>query len=66
MIVWASYTANLAAYVTVSRMDNQIQSFGDVLNLDGIRTGTVAASDIFYLLTVKICEMNLFNRWNKF
>ncbi|MEQ2276627.1 Glutamate receptor ionotropic, delta-1 [Xenotaenia resolanae] len=47
LIVCSSYTANLAAYLTVSRMDNAIRSFQDLSKQVDLAYGTVRDSAVY-------------------
>ncbi|XP_061546405.1 glutamate receptor ionotropic, delta-1 isoform X3 [Phycodurus eques] len=47
LIVCSSYTANLAAYLTVSRMDNAIRSFQDLSKQGDLAYGTVRDSAVY-------------------
>ncbi|KAM8889276.1 glutamate receptor ionotropic, delta-1-like isoform 4-T4 [Synchiropus picturatus] len=47
LIVCSSYTANLAAYLTVSRMDHAIRSFQDLSRQMDVDYGTVRDSAVF-------------------
>uniref|UniRef100_A0A3P9NX12 Glutamate receptor n=1 Tax=Poecilia reticulata TaxID=8081 RepID=A0A3P9NX12_POERE len=47
LIVCSSYTANLAAYLTVSRMDNAIRSFQDLSKQADLAYGTVRDSAVY-------------------
>ncbi|XP_029383495.1 glutamate receptor ionotropic, delta-1-like [Echeneis naucrates] len=47
LIVCSSYTANLAAYLTVSRMDHTIWSFQDLARQIDVDYGTVRDSAVF-------------------
>ncbi|XP_033880587.1 glutamate receptor ionotropic, delta-1-like isoform X1 [Acipenser ruthenus] len=47
LIVCSSYTANLAAYLTVSRMDNTIRSFQDLARQADLSYGTVRDSAVY-------------------
>ncbi|XP_047232955.1 glutamate receptor ionotropic, delta-1 isoform X2 [Girardinichthys multiradiatus] len=47
LIVCSSYTANLAAYLTVSRMDNAIRSFQDLARQIDVDYGTVRDSAVY-------------------
>ncbi|XP_021323097.2 glutamate receptor ionotropic, delta-1 isoform X1 [Danio rerio] len=53
LIVCSSYTANLAAYLTVSRMDNAIRTFQDLSKQSEINYGTVRESAVFEYFRVK-------------
>ena len=46
LIVLSSYTANLAAFLTVTRMDSPIGNFDDLANQDKIQYGTVMDTSI--------------------
>ncbi|KAJ8404772.1 hypothetical protein AAFF_G00331590 [Aldrovandia affinis] len=47
LIVCSSYTANLAAYLTVSRMDNSIRTFQDLSKQMDLAYGTVRDSAVY-------------------
>ncbi|XP_046710172.1 glutamate receptor ionotropic, delta-1-like isoform X1 [Silurus meridionalis] len=47
LIVCSSYTANLAAYLTVSRMDNTIRTFQDLARQVDLDYGTVRDSAVY-------------------
>uniref|UniRef100_A0A671Y3Y7 Glutamate receptor n=1 Tax=Sparus aurata TaxID=8175 RepID=A0A671Y3Y7_SPAAU len=47
LIVCSSYTANLAAYLTVSRMDHAIKSFQDLARQIDVDYGTVRDSAVY-------------------
>ncbi|XP_061087023.1 glutamate receptor ionotropic, delta-1 isoform X2 [Conger conger] len=47
LIVCSSYTANLAAYLTVSRMDNTIRTFQDLSKQMDLAYGTVRDSAVY-------------------
>uniref|UniRef100_A0A8C4HEL4 Glutamate receptor n=2 Tax=Dicentrarchus labrax TaxID=13489 RepID=A0A8C4HEL4_DICLA len=47
LIVCSSYTANLAAYLTVSRMDHAIRSFQDLARQIDVDYGTVRDSAVY-------------------
>ncbi|XP_028331156.1 glutamate receptor ionotropic, delta-1-like isoform X3 [Gouania willdenowi] len=47
LIVCSSYTANLAAYLTVSRMDHAIRSFQDLARQMDVDYGTVRDSAVY-------------------
>ncbi|TTN67643.1 Glutamate receptor ionotropic, delta-1 [Bagarius yarrelli] len=47
LIVCSSYTANLAAYLTVSRMDNTIRTFQDLARQVELDYGTVRDSAVY-------------------
>ncbi|KAK1794369.1 hypothetical protein P4O66_011248 [Electrophorus voltai] len=47
LIVCSSYTANLAAYLTVSRMDNSIRTFQDLARQVDLDYGTVRDSAVY-------------------
>ncbi|XP_061611329.1 glutamate receptor ionotropic, delta-1-like isoform X2 [Phyllopteryx taeniolatus] len=47
LIVCSSYTANLAAYLTVSRMDHAIRSFQDLSRQTDVDYGTVRDSAVY-------------------
>ncbi|XP_040034696.1 glutamate receptor ionotropic, delta-1 isoform X4 [Gasterosteus aculeatus] len=47
LIVCSSYTANLAAYLTVSRMDNAVRSFQDLSKQADLVYGTVRDSAVY-------------------
>uniref|UniRef100_A0A3B5L3A5 Glutamate receptor n=1 Tax=Xiphophorus couchianus TaxID=32473 RepID=A0A3B5L3A5_9TELE len=47
LIVCSSYTANLAAYLTVSRMDHAIRSFQDLARQIDVEYGTVRDSAVY-------------------
>uniref|UniRef100_A0A673LV23 Glutamate receptor n=1 Tax=Sinocyclocheilus rhinocerous TaxID=307959 RepID=A0A673LV23_9TELE len=53
LIVCSSYTANLAAYLTVSRMDNAVQTFQDLSKQTELSYGTVRDSAVFEYFRVK-------------
>ncbi|TWW78287.1 Glutamate receptor ionotropic, delta-1 [Takifugu flavidus] len=53
LIVCSSYTANLAAYLTVSRMDNAIRSFQDLSRQSDLVYGTVRESAVFEYFKAK-------------
>ncbi|XP_051724897.1 glutamate receptor ionotropic, delta-1 isoform X3 [Ctenopharyngodon idella] len=53
LIVCSSYTANLAAYLTVSRMDNAIRTFQDLSKQTELSFGTVRESAVFEYFRVK-------------
>ena len=46
LILISTYTANLAAFLTMSRLDTPIRSFNDLANQDEIAYGTVADSSV--------------------
>ena len=46
LIIVATYTANLAAFLTVTRMETPIESLEDLANQQKIRYGTVAESSL--------------------
>ncbi|KAG7325315.1 hypothetical protein KOW79_011631 [Hemibagrus wyckioides] len=47
LIVCSSYTANLAAYLTVSRMDNTVRTFQDLARQVDLDYGTVRDSAVY-------------------
>ncbi|XP_036402753.1 glutamate receptor ionotropic, delta-1 [Megalops cyprinoides] len=47
LIVCSSYTANLAAYLTVSRMDNTLRTFQDLSKQTDLAYGTVRGSAVY-------------------
>ncbi|MFT7807299.1 glutamate receptor ionotropic, delta-1-like, partial [Arapaima gigas] len=47
LVVCSSYTANLAAYLTVSRMDNSIRTFQDLAKQIDLSYGTVRDSAVY-------------------
>ncbi|KAG7463090.1 hypothetical protein MATL_G00191700, partial [Megalops atlanticus] len=47
LIVCSSYTANLAAYLTVSRMDNALRTFQDLSKQTDLAYGTVRDSAVY-------------------
>ncbi|KAM6956861.1 LOW QUALITY PROTEIN: glutamate receptor ionotropic, delta-1-like [Aplochiton taeniatus] len=47
LIVCSSYTANLAAYLTVSRMDNAVRNFQDLSKQGELSYGTVRDSAVY-------------------
>ncbi|XP_048842702.1 glutamate receptor ionotropic, delta-1 isoform X1 [Brienomyrus brachyistius] len=47
LVVCSSYTANLAAYLTVSRMDNTIRTFQDLAKQMDLSYGTVRDSAVY-------------------
>ncbi|XP_012989320.2 glutamate receptor ionotropic, delta-1 isoform X2 [Esox lucius] len=47
LIVCSSYTANLAAYLTVSRMDNTVRTFQDLSRQMDVTYGTVRDSAVY-------------------
>ncbi|KAJ8391776.1 hypothetical protein AAFF_G00085480, partial [Aldrovandia affinis] len=47
LIVCSSYTANLAAYLTVSRMDNAVRTFQDLSRQVDLSYGTVRDSAVY-------------------
>ncbi|XP_046889094.1 glutamate receptor ionotropic, delta-1 isoform X2 [Hypomesus transpacificus] len=47
LIVCSSYTANLAAYLTVSRMDNTVRTFQDLSRQMDVSYGTVRDSAVY-------------------
>ncbi|KAL2082902.1 hypothetical protein ACEWY4_020675 [Coilia grayii] len=53
LIVCSSYTANLAAYLTVSRMDNAVRTFQDLSKQMDLSYGTVRDSAVFEYFRVK-------------
>ncbi|XP_052001849.1 glutamate receptor ionotropic, delta-1-like isoform X2 [Xyrauchen texanus] len=53
LIVCSSYTANLAAYLTVSRMDNTVRTFQDLSRQADFSYGTVQESAVFEYFRVK-------------
>ncbi|KAM7385402.1 hypothetical protein PAMP_001488 [Pampus punctatissimus] len=53
LIVCSSYTANLAAYLTVSRMDNAVRSFQDLSKQLDLVYGTVRDSAVYEYFQVK-------------
>ncbi|XP_042598292.1 glutamate receptor ionotropic, delta-1 isoform X1 [Cyprinus carpio] len=53
LIVCSSYTANLAAYLTVSRMDNAVRTFQDLSKQTELSYGTVRDSAVFEYFRVK-------------
>ncbi|XP_059374950.1 glutamate receptor ionotropic, delta-1-like isoform X3 [Carassius carassius] len=53
LIVCSSYTANLAAYLTVTRMDNAVRTFQDLSKQTELRYGTVRDSAVFEYFRVK-------------
>ncbi|XP_076141201.1 glutamate receptor ionotropic, delta-1 isoform X2 [Alosa pseudoharengus] len=53
LIVCSSYTANLAAYLTVSRMDNAVRTFQDLSKQMDLSYGTVRDSAVFEHFRVK-------------
>ena len=42
----SSYTANLAAFLTVSRFTQDIRSIGDLVDQSKVKYGTVRNSDV--------------------
>ncbi|XP_054688705.1 glutamate receptor ionotropic, delta-1 isoform X3 [Grus americana] len=53
LIVCSSYTANLAAFLTVSRMDNPIRTFQDLSKQMDISYGTVRDSAVYEYFKAK-------------
>ncbi|XP_030642618.1 glutamate receptor ionotropic, delta-1 isoform X1 [Chanos chanos] len=53
LIVCSSYTANLAAYLTVSRMDNAVRTFQDLAKQTDLTYGTVRESAVYEYFRVK-------------
>ncbi|XP_053805191.1 glutamate receptor ionotropic, delta-1 isoform X2 [Vidua chalybeata] len=53
LIVCSSYTANLAAFLTVSRMDNPIRTFQDLSKQMDIAYGTVRDSAVYEYFKAK-------------
>ncbi|XP_072546031.1 glutamate receptor ionotropic, delta-1 isoform X2 [Salminus brasiliensis] len=53
LIVCSSYTANLAAYLTVSRMDNAVRTFQDLAKQADLSYGTVKESAVYEYFRVK-------------
>uniref|UniRef100_A0A8C6SIZ3 Glutamate receptor, ionotropic, delta 1a n=1 Tax=Neogobius melanostomus TaxID=47308 RepID=A0A8C6SIZ3_9GOBI len=53
LIVCSSYTANLAAYLTVSRMDNAVRSFADLSKQSDLMYGTVRDSAVYEFFRAK-------------
>ncbi|XP_026165336.1 glutamate receptor ionotropic, delta-1 [Mastacembelus armatus] len=53
LIVCSSYTANLAAYLTVSRMDNAVRSFQDLSKQVDLVYGTVKDSAMYEYFRAK-------------
>ncbi|KAF3841930.1 hypothetical protein F7725_023881 [Dissostichus mawsoni] len=53
LIVCSSYTANLAAYLTVSRMDNAVRSFQDLSKQVDLVYGTVRDSAVYEYFQAK-------------
>ncbi|XP_038638904.1 glutamate receptor ionotropic, delta-1-like isoform X1 [Scyliorhinus canicula] len=53
LIVCSSYTANLAAFLTVSRMDNSIHSFQDLAKQSDLSYGTVRDSSVYQYFQTK-------------
>ncbi|CAL9687653.1 unnamed protein product [Knipowitschia caucasica] len=53
LIVCSSYTANLAAYLTVSRMDNAVRSFADLSKQSDLMYGTVRDSAVYEYFRAK-------------
>ncbi|KAM7408486.1 hypothetical protein PAMA_002284 [Pampus argenteus] len=53
LIVCSSYTANLAAYLTVSRMDNAVRSFQDLSKQMDLVYGTVRDSAVYEYFQAK-------------
>ncbi|XP_036449582.1 glutamate receptor ionotropic, delta-1 [Colossoma macropomum] len=53
LIVCSSYTANLAAYLTVSRMDNAVRTFQDLSKQADLSYGTVRESAVYEYFRVK-------------
>uniref|UniRef100_A0A3Q3G1M9 Glutamate receptor n=1 Tax=Labrus bergylta TaxID=56723 RepID=A0A3Q3G1M9_9LABR len=53
LIVCSSYTANLAAYLTVSRMDNAVRSFQDLSRQADLVYGTVRESAVYEYFRAK-------------
>lgn len=58
LIVLSSYTANLAAFLTVSRMDSPIRNFEDLAAQEEIQYGTIADSAIHQYLKSKGVNTN--------
>lgn len=54
LILVAAYTANLAAFLTTSRMSDQFQNFEEVLNIPGLKIGTVNNSSVYDFIKVNI------------
>ncbi|XP_053548014.1 glutamate receptor ionotropic, delta-1 [Bombina bombina] len=53
LIVCSSYTANLAAFLTVSRMDNPIRTFQDLAKQMDMSYGTVKDSSVYEYFKAK-------------
>nr|XP_014341697.1 PREDICTED: glutamate receptor ionotropic, delta-1 [Latimeria chalumnae] len=53
LIVCSSYTANLAAFLTVSRMDNNIRTFQDLAKQLDMSYGTVKDSSVYSYFRAK-------------
>lgn len=54
LIVVSSYTANLAAFLTISRLNTNIKSYNDLANQKDINYGTVGDTSIFDYITVRL------------
>ncbi|XP_072439959.1 glutamate receptor ionotropic, delta-2 isoform X2 [Chiloscyllium punctatum] len=64
LIVISSYTANLAAFLTINRIENSIQSLQDLSKQTDIPYGTVMESAVYEHVRVK--GMNPFERDNMY
>ena len=53
LIIVSSYTANLAAHLTVTRMQNHVSSFQDLAIQNDMRYGTARDTSIFDFLKSK-------------
>ena len=54
LIMIASYTANLAAFLTIQKIDNKIESAEDLLGQESVRFGTLRLGTSLKELNVRI------------
>ena len=55
LLLLSSYTANLAAFLTVERMDNIITSVEGLLQQDKIKYGVLRGGTSWRFLNVSLC-----------
>ena len=54
LLIVSCYTANLAAFLTVNKIENKVNSVDDLLNQNEIQYGTVGVSTTF--TTIQVCR----------
>lgn len=62
LIIISSYTANLAAFLTVERMDSPIDSADDLAKQTKIEYGAVRDGSTMTFFKVQYCSLSLFRQ----